>query len=97
MGVYVLSEIWRSTLAHCIGIASGSSQVVTHFSVGKQAALKSGDWVMTGGASLRNKIMAGAKSAWNESITTTVPKSSLSWPKGGEAWKGLIGQRIYAP
>jgi hypothetical protein len=21
MGVYVLSEIWRSTLAHCIGIA----------------------------------------------------------------------------
>lgn len=24
-----------------------------------------------------------------------VPKSNLSWPKGGEALKGVLGQRIY--
>ena len=82
------------------GIARGSSQVVTHWGPTGMTGLRSGDWVMTGGASFRNWLMAGAKSArsgWESSITTTVPKASLQYPPGWEWWKGLIGQRVYMP
>ena len=82
------------------GIARGSSQVVTHWGPAGVTELRSGDWVMTGGASFRNLVMAGAKTSrqgWQASITTTVPKASLRYPSGREWWKGLIGQRVYKP
>ena len=82
------------------GIARGSSQVVTHWGPAGVTELRSGDWVMTGGASFRNWVMAGAKTSpqgWQASITTTVPKASLRYPSGWEWWKGLIGQRVYMP
>ena len=82
------------------GIARGSSQVVTHWGPTGMTGLRSGDWVMTGGGSFRNWLMAGAKSAqsgWESTITTTVPKASLQYPPGWECWKGLIGQRVYMP
>jgi hypothetical protein len=34
---------------------------------------------------------------FSNSITGKVPSSSLSWPTGIEAWKGLLGQRILKP
>ena len=82
------------------GIARGSSQVVTHWGPAGVTELRSGDWVMTGGASFRNWVMAGAKTSrqgWQASITTTVPKASLRYPSGWEWWKELIGQRVYKP
>ena len=82
------------------GIARGSSQVVKHWGPAGVTELRSGDWVMTGGASFRNWVMAGAKTSrqgWQASITTTVPKASLRYPSGWEWWKGLIGQRVYKP
>ena len=77
------------------GIEFGSQQVVTHFSTSTQTSLKAGDWVMTGGNTLRNKLMAGFRTARKESLTTTVPKSSLEWPSGWEWCKGFLGQRVY--
>ena len=82
------------------GITRGSSQIVTHWGPAGTAELRSGDWVMTGGASVRNWIMAGAKTSrggWGSPITTAVPKTSLRYPSGCEWWKGLIGQRVYTP
>ena len=77
------------------GIGFGSQQVVTHFSALAQTPLKVGDWVMTGGNTLRNKLMAGFRTAWKEPLTTTVQKSSLEWPSGWEWCKGFLGQRVY--
>ena len=71
--------------------------MVTHFSSVAQTSLKSGDWVMTGGNTFRNWLMAGGPErigVWKEVMTTTVPKASLRWPSGGEWIKGFIGQRI---
>ena len=68
-------------------------QPITHWG----GPLRPGSWVMTGGPTVRNWIMAGAK--WNPSkyTTATVPKSSLNWPSGWQWFKGLFGQRIYNP
>jgi hypothetical protein len=57
-------------------------------------ALRSGDWVMTGGSTLRNWIMAGGKYKLGNSITVPVSKASLKWPEGIEFLKGIIGQRV---
>ena len=83
-------------------VFGGSSQVVTHWSVTGEQALNAGDWVMTGSATIRNWIMAGGLSPavhWvrGSPFVTAVPKSALSFPKGWEWIKGLIGQRIYTP
>jgi hypothetical protein len=70
---------------------------VTHFSVAGQTSLKSGMWVMTGGKSIRNWIMAGGLQkigVWKYSITDIVNKSSLRWPSGWEWIKGIFGQRV---
>jgi hypothetical protein len=70
---------------------------VTHFSVAGQTSLKSGMWVMTGGKSIRNWIMAGGLQkigVWKYSITDIVNKSSLLWPSGWEWIKGIFGQRV---
>ena len=78
-------------------VSGGANQVVTHFSKTQQTALKAGDWVMTGGATVRNKVMAGLKKEWKYSLTTTVSKETLAYPPGWEALKGLFGQRVYHP
>ena len=82
------------------GIALGSSSVqqVTHFSVAEQTSLKSGMWVMTGGKSIRNWIMAGGLQkigVWKYSITDIVNKSSLRWPSGWGMDKGDFGATSY--
>jgi RHS repeat-associated protein len=79
------------------GLTRGATQTVTHWEPQGMTGLRSGDWVMTGGANARNFIMAGAKDSWEKAITVPVPKSTLHFPSGAEAWKGFIGQRIYRP
>jgi hypothetical protein len=57
-------------------------------------------WVMLGGATLRNWLMAGGPQLpynFANAITTKVPASSLSIPAGLEAGKALIGQRMICP
>jgi hypothetical protein len=39
----------------------------------------------------------GSKVPFANSITETVPTSSLQWPKGWEWWKGILGQRQIKP
>ena len=79
------------------GICSGASQAVTHWGPEGMTGLRVGDWVMTGGASLRNWLLAGCPGQFRTWITETVPKSALKFPKGWEWIKGLFGQRIYEP
>jgi hypothetical protein len=78
-------------------IASGATQTVTQWGAAGATELTDG-WVMTGGASLRNWIMAGGPQlpyAIGDSITGQVATGSLSWPSGVlGAIKGSIGQRI---
>ena len=79
------------------GIEFGSQQVVTHFSTSTQTSLKAGDWVMTGGNTFRNWLMAGGPEkvgVWGAAFTTTVTKATLQWPSGWEWVKGLMGQRM---
>jgi RHS repeat-associated protein len=71
-------------------ITYGGMQTVTHWG-------PAGKWVMTGGASWRNYIMAGIPElgySMSSAVTTQIPKSALSFPSGWEAVKGLIGQRV---
>ena len=71
-------------------IARGGMQTVTRWG-------PSGRWVMTGGNSWRNWVMSGAPELgypMSTAVTTQVPRSSLAWPSGWEAIKGLIGQRV---
>jgi len=79
-------------------IARGGFQTVTHWPGG--AGLQAGDWVMTGGNSLRNWVMGGIPElgyALDDAITTEVSSDALSFPEGWEWVKGLLGQRIYTP
>ena len=61
--------------------------------------IRPGSWVMTGGQTWRNFIMAGIPGRYSfpNAVTMTVPRSALRWPSGVEAFKGLFGQRIYMP
>jgi len=81
------------------GISRGAQQVVTHWGPEAMTELRAGDWVMTGGGSLRNWIMSGSpgRYAVGSTISRTVPASALRAPSGLEAWKALIGQRIFTP
>ena len=71
-------------------------QPFTHFG----GPLRPGSWVMTGGPTARNWLMAGAKPSWllpsNQTVATALP-GSLKWPSGWEWIKGFLGQRIYTP
>lgn len=81
-------------------LGGSSSQVVTHWSVTGAQTLRAGEWVMMGTATLRNWIMAGGPQMnWDKAApyVTSVPKSALSFPRGWEWFKGLLGQRIYTP
>ena len=57
-----------------------------------------GNWWMTGGANIRNWVLAGGPDPWagfpfEPSVTVPVPREVLRYPKGWECIKGLIGQR----
>lgn len=80
-------------------LVRGGMQTVTQWGAAGATELTPG-WVMTGGNSLRNWLMAGGPElpyAVGNSVTTTVETSSLSWPSGWQWVKGFIGQRIYTP
>ncbi len=82
------------------GATRGASQVVSHWGSQGMTGLRPGDWVMTGEASVRNWIMAGAKYGPRSAITTTVPKSALQAVPKTEPFhliKTAIGQRVYVP
>ena len=68
-------------------------QPITHWG----GPLTPGSWVMTGGPTARNWLMAGA--AWNPGkyTTATALEGSLSWPSGWQWFKGFFGQRIWNP
>jgi len=66
-------------------------QPITHWG----GPLTPGSWVMTGGPTTRNWLMAGA--AWNPgkyTVATALP-GTLRWPSGWQWFKGLFGQRIW--
>ncbi len=63
--------------------------------------LRDGDWVMIGGRGIINYISSGIYAKFyplRNAFTTQVPGATLRYPGGFlDAWKGLIGQRIYVP
>ena len=67
--------------------------------------LQPGDWVMKGKVSPSNYFRSGKWDfgPWNQyapfksGYPHTVPGETLSYPGGVNAWRGLIGQRIYNP
>ena len=81
-----------------------SPQQVAHwqprrYPVTPQSQLREGDWVMIGGKGILNYLASGIWTMgyrFKNAFTTTVPGATLSYPPGFmDAWKGLIGQRIY--
>jgi hypothetical protein len=75
---------------------TAGSQVVTQWTTAGQLGANT-RWVMTGGNSYRNYVMAGGpqlQASYSQSVTATVSGSSLRWPSGGEWFKGFLGQRI---
>ena len=75
---------------------TAQSQVVTQWTTAGQLGANT-RWVMTGGNSYRNYIMAGGpqlQASYTQSVTATVSGSSLRWPSGMEWFKGFFGQRI---
>jgi RHS repeat-associated protein len=71
---------------------------------------KASEWVMVGQPSLKNWLLSGAGTRtqvpfikngtlghghpYSSGVSMQIPKESLSYPAGWEAWKGLIGQRV---
>ncbi|MCI0556004.1 MAG: hypothetical protein L0287_34100, partial [Anaerolineae bacterium] len=80
---------------------TGAMQTVVHWDTAMNNApntLRTGQWVMTGGKTWRNYLMSGSPErgyVYADAITKTVSGSMLRWPAGGQAIKGLLGQRIY--
>ncbi|WP_228052109.1 RHS repeat-associated core domain-containing protein [Tychonema sp. LEGE 07199] len=79
-------------------------QLIAHwqpprYPVTPQSQLREGDWVMIGGKGILNYLASGIWTKfyrYRNAFTTTVPGATLSYPTGFmDAWKGLIGQRIY--
>ncbi|WP_437613829.1 RHS repeat-associated core domain-containing protein [Sorangium sp. So ce834] len=85
----------------------GSMVTVSHWNTAANiaAGLRSGSWVMLGGATWRNWLLAGVAQQgykYGNSLTTQVPAGSLVSPITREGWvlgsiKHVIGQRIYQP
>jgi RHS repeat-associated protein len=75
-------------------------QQISHWSNSSGRVLEQGEryWVMTSG-SYRSYGLAGISRRYGyaDRQVTVVPASKLSYPEGLEAFKGLIGQRIYKP
>lgn len=80
-------------------VTRGGLQTVTHWGPQGMQGLRAGDWVMTGGNSIRNWIFSGTPLmySFDNAITQEVSADSLSYPSGWEWIKGLVGQRVYNP
>ncbi|MEJ7729059.1 MAG: RHS repeat-associated core domain-containing protein [Polyangiaceae bacterium] len=77
--------------------SSGTLVAVTQYG---GAAAEGSPWVMVGGNTLRNWLMAGGPQlgyAMGSATTWFVDKSQLSYPNGWQVAKGCIGQRIVGP
>ena len=89
---YICGAISQVSFLSTLGTPSanltGSTQVVTRWSA--EGAIKSGDWVVLGGASLLNRIKTTAPWLWKrglKSVTIEVSKDALVFPTGS----GLVG------
>ncbi len=85
-------------------LGSKTQQVAQWGPRGNNAGLYPGAWVMTGSnKNPINYLMSGTlslkkKYPFKEGVTSTVlKKSDLTWPKGWQKYKGLLGQRQYNP
>jgi hypothetical protein len=89
-------KIWYASLTH-------NTSIENPYRIVRDATLKAGDWVMTGSSKNPiNYVMSGTIGPskmypFANSSTTTVMEAQLKWPSGWEAWKGVIGQRIFTP
>lgn len=75
---------------------TAQSQLVTQWTVTGSIGANT-SWVMTGGRSYRNYIMAGGpelQASYSQSVSSVVSGGSLRWPSGVEWFKGFFGQRI---
>lgn len=96
-------------LAGAAALARTSAMTVTSWaSTGVIPDLATGRWVMTGGATRWNYIKTGlwgpqyekgigfykTTVPFSNSITGQVSSASLQWPRGWEAVKGVLGQRV---
>ncbi len=75
---------------------TAQNQMVTQWTTVGEIGVST-KWVMTGSNSYRNYMMAGGpqlQASFSQSVTTTVARSNLRWPSGGEWAKGFLGQRM---
>ena len=76
-------------------------QQVTHWSSPVRPRFEEGQkyWVMTGGPSVRNYSLAGIRNRYpyGSHRVDVVDGSKLTYPEKWEAFKGLMGQRVYKP
>jgi len=103
--IYDVAEISGNLLTSSIIVGgvilrplTAETQLITRWTTA--GSIESGAWVMTGGQTVRNYVMAGAPEIgipFRNAISTTVPSNSLRWPSGWEKVKGFLGQRIYQP
>jgi hypothetical protein len=101
-GVIIDTDMILIGAASLAGAAEASENVLV--SRWGRPGLKTGDWVMKGGANYRNYILSGKWqpgftnefASFGSGRTYLVSRTSLRWPAGilGRA-KGLLGQRIY--
>ncbi|WP_437587641.1 hypothetical protein [Sorangium sp. So ce1000] len=85
----------------------GAMVTVAHWNTAANLAnrLRAGSWVMLGGATWRNRLMAGVAQVgykYGDSLTAQVRACELVSPITKEGWilgssKHIIGQRIYQP
>ncbi|GAB5444487.1 MAG: hypothetical protein Fues2KO_48360 [Fuerstiella sp.] len=81
----------------------GAGSIMTHWGPAGMTAFRSGDWVMRGSPNLLRYLLSGVAEPgrhfawpWNF-ITGRAAAGTLAAPPGWEAFKMLLGQRIYLP
>jgi uncharacterized protein RhaS with RHS repeats len=82
---------------------AGKAEELVQVSRWGKAGLADGDWVQLGGVTKNNFRLTGKGSSlggnqvaeFSSGASHTVPSSAVHWPSGMEAWKGVLGQRIY--
>ena len=75
--------------------ASKLQKITSWAGAGDTAALTPGRWVQLGGATRLNQFLTGRPDyPFKNFATGVVDRCRLAYPKGWEAFKGLIGQRM---
>lgn len=77
--------------------ANAAWQQTTHWGPPEvmDSGLREGDWVQLGGNNSFNRILTGTN--FDNAVQSCTRGSALNYPPGWEAFKGLIGQRVYKP